>query len=158
MPYSSMASLPLSLTDCMGTAEAQFWIGVHGAVIGERNRILLLRRAPTMLYCPGHWDLPGGHLTHDENFDECLHREIAEETGLQVELGPLLGINKANDGPYVQMIFACRMKPPFRQIKLRPEEHDAAQWINAAQIDQVSPLIPYLDAILARGMLDHIIF
>jgi 8-oxo-dGTP diphosphatase len=82
----------------MGVIEAQFWIGVHGAIIGEDRRILLLRRAPAMLYRPRHWDLPGGHLALVEDIHECLHREIREETGLEVERGPLLGLNKANDG------------------------------------------------------------
>ena len=142
----------------MGVIEAQFWIGVHGAIIGEDRRILLLRRAPTMLYRPGHWDLPGGHLSLNEDIHECLHREIREETGLEVELGPLLGINKANDGPYVQMIFGCRPKPPIRDLRLQPQEHDAAQWIPIAQMRQLPRLIPYLSAIVSRGMLDQIDF
>jgi len=39
-------------------AEQQFWIGVHG-VIEDRGKILVLRRAPSMIYKPGAWDLPG---------------------------------------------------------------------------------------------------
>lgn len=142
----------------MPAIEAQFWIGVHGAIIGEGGRILLLRRAPTMLYRPGHWDLPGGHLALHEDIHECLHREIAEETGFEVELGPLLGLNKATDRPYVQMIFECRPKPPLRELRLQPQEHDAAQWVTVAQMPQLSRLIPYLSAILSRGMLDRIDF
>ena len=136
--------------------EAQFWIGVHGVIIGEEDRILLLRRAPNMLYRPGHWDLPGGHLAIDENIDECLHREIAEETGLEVQLGSLLGLNKANDGPYVQMFFGCRPKQSVSEIKLQPREHDGARWLTVTQIRQLPQLIPYLSAILGRGMLDSI--
>ena len=142
----------------MAVEEAQFWIGVHGVIVGEGGRILLLRRAPTMLYRPGHWDLPGGHLALNEEIHECLHREIAEETGLAVEAGPLLGLNKAVDGPYVQLIFECRPKPPLRAIKLRPNEHDAAQWITVAHMRRLSGLIPYLSAILSRGILDRIEF
>jgi 8-oxo-dGTP diphosphatase len=142
----------------MEESEAQFWIGVHGAIVDDDNRILLLRRAPNMRYRPGHWDLPGGHLARNEDIHECLHREIFEETGLEVELGPLLGLNKANDGPYVQMIFGCRPKPPLRELKLHPHEHDAAQWITVAAMRQLSRLIPYLSAILSRGMLDGIEF
>ncbi len=142
----------------MGVVETQFWIGVHGAIIGEGGRLLLLRRAPTMAYRPGHWDLPGGHLRAHEEIHECLLREIAEETGLDVEIGPLLGLNKANDGPYVQTIFACRAKQPICEIRLQPNEHDAAQWITIAQMRKIPRLIPYLAAILGRGMLDRIEF
>jgi 8-oxo-dGTP diphosphatase len=141
----------------MSTIEAQFWIGVHGVIINEGGCILVLRRAPAMLYRPGYWDLPGGHLALDEDIHECLHREVAEETGLAVELGPLLGLNKAKDGPYVQMIFGCRPKS-VRELRLRPQEHDAAQWITVAQMRQLPRLIPYLSAILNRGMLDRLEF
>ena len=40
-------------------AEVRFYVGVHG-VIANRGRMLVLRRAPTMRYAPGAWDLPGG--------------------------------------------------------------------------------------------------
>jgi 8-oxo-dGTP diphosphatase len=141
-----------------GGLEAQFWIGVHGVIVGEGGRLLLLRRAPAMLYRPGHWDLPGGHLTLNEDIHECLHREIAEETGLAVQLGPLLGLNKASDGPYVQMIFSCRPRESPRELRLRPHEHDAAQWITLAELRQLPRLIPYLSSILSRGILDHVEF
>jgi 8-oxo-dGTP diphosphatase len=140
----------------MAEAEAQFWIGVHGAITGQGGRILLLRRAASMVYRPGHWDLPGGHLALHEDIHECLHREIAEETGFEVELGSLLGLNKANDGPYVQMIFQCKPKWPLHEPRLRPQEHDAAQWMTVAEMRRLSPLIPYLSAILGRGLLDRI--
>lgn len=142
----------------IGTIEAQFWIGVHGVIVDEDGRILVLRRAPAMLYRPGHWDLPGGHLAIDEDIHECLHREVAEETGLAVELGPLLGLNKASDGPYVQMIFECRPKESIREVRLRAHEHEAAQWIKIAELRQLPRLIPYLSAILSRGILDRIEF
>jgi 8-oxo-dGTP pyrophosphatase MutT (NUDIX family) len=99
--------------------------------MGDGGRILLLRRAPAMLYRPGHWDLPGGHLALEEDIHECLHREIAEETGFEVQLGPLLGLIKANAGPYIQMIFGCRPRPPSRELRLQPNEHDAAQWLTS---------------------------
>ena len=33
-----------------------------------------------MIYKPGAWDLPGGHLAANETFEEGLAREVAEET------------------------------------------------------------------------------
>jgi 8-oxo-dGTP pyrophosphatase MutT (NUDIX family) len=138
----------------MSVGETQFWIGVHGVIARADGRILVLRRAPEMLYRPGHWDLPGGHLALKEEIHQCLLREIIEETSLEVEVGPLLGLNKASDGPYVQMIFFCRPKSDVCEVKLLPQEHDAAQWVSIAELHRVYPLIPYLAAILSRGMLD----
>lgn len=36
------------------------------------------------------WELPGGRIEHGESSAECLQREIAEELGLQVQVGTLL--------------------------------------------------------------------
>jgi 8-oxo-dGTP diphosphatase len=140
----------------MEIREAQFWIGVHAVIVGQGGRILLLHRAPAVLYRPAHWDLPGGHLANDEDIHQCLHREVAEETGLTVEVGPLLGLNKANDGPYVQVFFGCLPKVSLCEVRLQPHEHDAARWITIAELRQLPKLIPYLSSILSRGMLDRI--
>jgi 8-oxo-dGTP diphosphatase len=135
-------------------AEAQFWIGVHG-VIANAGKILVLRRAQSMVYKPGHWDLPGGHLALGETFEQCLTREIAEETSLNIMTGALLGLNQAIDGPYVQLIFACTA-PSFAPIKLQPWEHDDARWLSIDEIVLMDRLIPYLARIVGRGMLDHL--
>jgi len=135
-------------------AEAQFWIGVHG-VISAGGRILILRRASSMAYKPGCWDLPGGHLTLGETFEQCLVREIAEETSLRITPGPLLGLNQAADGPYVQLIFACTSASQG-PIELQPCEHDGASWLTLDEIASMSCLIPYLERIMIRGMLNHL--
>jgi 8-oxo-dGTP diphosphatase len=141
----------------MGAAqivEAQFWVGVHGA-IANRARILVLRRADCMSYKPGLWDLPGGHLALGESFENCLLREIKEETGLEVSVGRLLGIHKIESEPYLQTLYVCRLTI-YRPIKLRPDEHVEARWVSAAELAQLET-IPYLDAILKRGLLKGLI-
>ncbi|MGA2410381.1 MAG: NUDIX hydrolase [Candidatus Binataceae bacterium] len=135
-------------------AEAQFWIGVHG-VIERAGEILILRRDRSMIYKPGSWDLPGGHLALDETFEECLMREVGEETSLQVTIGRLLGLNRALDGPYVQIIFACTVNGPDR-IELQAGEHDAAQWLPVTALTAMTGLIPYLERIVSRGLLDYL--
>jgi ADP-ribose pyrophosphatase YjhB (NUDIX family) len=136
-------------------AEAQFWIGVHG-VIAEDGRVLVLRRAPHTVYRPGHWDLPGGHLAVNESIEQCLLREVAEETGLNVEIERMIGLNKAPAGPWVQMLYACRTNRGRGDLRLSPEEHDDARWATVAEIRELDNLIPYLDAVLRRGLLDYL--
>lgn len=134
-------------------AETQFWIGVHGIVV-ERGRLLVLRRAARMSYRAGHWDLPGGHLALNESVEECLAREVAEETGLAIEIERALGLYKAPSEPYLQALFACRPAQGRGEVVLRPDEHIESRWVTLAELNRMERLIPYLEGMIRRGMLD----
>lgn len=136
-------------------SESQFWIGIHG-VIEERGRLLVLRRALTSTYRPGSWDLPGGHLAAVESFEECLRREVSEETGLEIEIERMLGLRKAVGGPYVQLFYACRALNPASALVLQPEEHMESRWVTVDELTAIGELIPYLDYVIRGGMLSHI--
>jgi 8-oxo-dGTP pyrophosphatase MutT (NUDIX family) len=135
-------------------AEVQFWIGVHG-VVTNGHKLLVLRRSETMAYKPGHWDLPGGHLALDESFEECLMREVEEETGLKVEIGPLLALIRRPSEPFVQALYSCRPSSatPVSEIRLRPDEHSEARWVTANELHTLSPLIPYLEQLVHCDLL-----
>jgi 8-oxo-dGTP diphosphatase len=134
-------------------AEQQFYVGVHG-VIASRGRMLVLKRAPVMAYRPGNWDLPGGHLALGESFDDCLLREVKEETALDVAIDRMLGFHSMVSEPYLQAIYACRLTV-FQTVKLRADEHVEHRWVTLDELASLE-LIPYLAAILKRGMLSHV--
>jgi ADP-ribose pyrophosphatase YjhB (NUDIX family) len=62
---------------------------VAALVVDADARLLLGRRAfePDV----GLWDTIGGFLDEDEDAVEALHREVREETGLEVEIGDFVG-------------------------------------------------------------------
>ena len=134
-------------------AEQQFYVGIHG-VIANRGRILVLKRAPVMPYRPGSWDLPGGHLSLGESFEDCLLREIKEETGLDVAIDRLLGLHSMVSEPYLQAFYSCRLTV-FQKVRLRPDEHVEHRWNTPDELASLE-LIPYLAAIMKRGMLSYV--
>ena len=78
------------------------------AVIVQTDQgVLLLRRAQKDL-AHGKWILPGGHVDRGEVVPEAAMREVAEETGLQVELEKLLGIYSYQDHPWVLVVYTAR--------------------------------------------------
>jgi ADP-ribose pyrophosphatase YjhB (NUDIX family) len=85
-------------------------IAVSAAIFRD-GRILLVRRARS----PGKglYSLPGGRVEFGESLHAALHREVAEETGLTIEIVELAGWREvlptaAGGGHYLIMSFAAR--------------------------------------------------
>ncbi|MGH9081370.1 MAG: NUDIX hydrolase [Acidimicrobiales bacterium] len=66
-------------------------VAAYGVCRREDGHVLLVRAAP-ILTVAGQWFLPGGGLEHGEEPVAGLQREFAEETGLEVDVGSLLGV------------------------------------------------------------------
>lgn len=64
-------------------------VGV-GAVVVDEGRIVLVRRRFEPL--AGRWSLPGGALEVGETLETGVAREILEETGLAVRVGPVIEV------------------------------------------------------------------
>jgi ADP-ribose pyrophosphatase YjhB (NUDIX family) len=64
-------------------------VGV-GAVIIDAGKVVLVKRRFEPL--AGQWSLPGGRLELGETLEAGLAREMLEETGLVVEVGPVVDV------------------------------------------------------------------
>ncbi len=60
-----------------------------GAIAVDDGRLLMIRRGQSPA-C-GDWSVPGGRVEAGETLAEALVREVAEETGLEVVCGDLVG-------------------------------------------------------------------
>lgn len=64
-------------------------VRVTAAVIAREGRVLLAKR-PEGGRHPGAWEFPGGKVEPGESLGECVAREMAEEMGVRVSVGPVL--------------------------------------------------------------------
>jgi len=112
-------------------------VGV-GAVIFDGDCVLLVKRGREPL--KGQWSLPGGAVDVGETLDQAIAREVKEETGLDVEAGPVVEvvdrIHRDASGRveyhFVIVDYLCRL----RGGALVPaSDADAAAWVKVAEIE-----------------------
>jgi 8-oxo-dGTP diphosphatase len=79
-----------------------------GAIVrDDAGRLLVVRRG----HAPAEWlwSLPGGRIEHGESAAEAAAREVREETGLDVDVGPVLITAVIADGTYRVQDFGARV-------------------------------------------------
>jgi 8-oxo-dGTP diphosphatase len=81
-----------------------FRIGVFALIFNDEGRILLGHRRDV-----DWWNLPGGGMEAGETVDEALCREVREETGMEVEVGQLVGVYSKPQKQEVVLAFRCRV-------------------------------------------------
>jgi len=77
-------------------------VSVAGLVTNDNGQILLVK-SPWR-----GWEYPGGLIEPGETFQEALHREIREESGVEVEITGFVGICKNVEKNIVNIDFTCR--------------------------------------------------
>lgn len=70
-------------------------IAVGGFVLNTENKLLLIRGDKWN----GVYVVPGGHVEFGETLEEALHRELQEETGLEITNPVFLGVQEAVQDP-----------------------------------------------------------
>lgn len=61
-------------------------IGAYGVCLDARGHVLLVQARPHISVIGGWWVLPGGGVEHGEHPERAVVREVAEETGLLVQV------------------------------------------------------------------------
>lgn len=120
---------------------ARPFVGV-GAVIWREEEVLMIRQEKYTALPNDFWTLPGGAQKLGETVLEALEREIKEETGLEVRVGPLVDI--------VDAIFpdgTGRIKYHYTLLDYRCEwvagearagsDAKAVRWIPFTKIDSI---------------------
>jgi 8-oxo-dGTP diphosphatase len=118
---------------------------VAGALVDDLDhpqRLLAARRA-TPASLAGRWEFPGGKVDPGESVEEALHRELREELGVRVGVGPeLVG---PDDGAWILSTRYVMRLWLVEVVSGVPEplvEHDEVRWLAPGEWLEV----PWLDS------------
>jgi 8-oxo-dGTP diphosphatase len=129
-------------------------IAVYGVCRDDEGRILLARASPAITL-QGRWFLPGGGVHHGEVPIDSLTREIEEESGLAVSVGPLLDVlsdvRTIPDGTSLHTVRVIYRVASWSGT-LRPEvggTTDAVGWFTPEEVRGM-PLAHYVQLVVDR--------
>jgi ADP-ribose pyrophosphatase YjhB (NUDIX family) len=116
-------------------------VSVAAAIIDDQGRFLAIRRADN-----GSWEPPGGVLELDESIEDGLIREVAEETGLNVEPVALTGVYKNMRRGIVALVFRCRI---VSESQAQSPEVAEMRWLPVSDLSRMTDAyrVRLLDAV-----------
>lgn len=116
-------------------------------IVDTEGRVLLLRRSTASKHNSGKWEFPGGKNDSGEEMEVTLHREVAEETGLTIELGRVLGAAESalTDRRIAYLFLEGRRLAGSVRLS---EEHDAFTWVPRRELPACD-LCPQFTAVAA---------
>jgi mutator protein MutT len=112
------------------------FVGVGGVILDGDRVVLIRRRFPPLA---GEWSLPGGIVEVGETLEACVAREMLEETGLHVDVGPVIDVfdRITRDAAgrveyhYVLVDYLCRAIGGGLSAG---SDADAAEWVAIADL------------------------
>ncbi len=123
-----------------------------GAVVTDgEGRLLMIKRG----HEPGAglWSIPGGRIEPGETDTEALVREMLEETGLTVQVGPLIG-SVQRPGLHGAVIDIRDYAATVIGGTLRPGDDAAdARWVDMAEMGSLEITDGLIEALTSWGVL-----
>lgn len=102
-------------------------------IIKHKGKVLLLKRALTKKHSPGLWEFAGGFLHEGETTEDCIVREVKEETRLD---GKVVRRGKAFEtedqwGKWIVIPHLISVKSG--KVK-KSREHTECRWISVKDV------------------------
>jgi 8-oxo-dGTP diphosphatase len=128
-------------------------VGV-GGVVTRDGRALIIRRGHEPR--KGEWSLPGGLVELGERLIDAVRREIEEETGLDVEVGPMVEtfdrVHRDPEGRvrfhFVIVDYLCVARSG---TAVAGSDAEAVAWVTSEELDAYG-VNPHAAAVIRKGL------
>ena len=126
-------------------------VGVGALIVDPHGQVFLARRGRLAKNERGLWEFPGGSVEFGETLAQALQREMLEEYGIQIQVGPLLDVFDhilPDEGQHwVSPTYLCEIVSGEPRI-LEPEKCSETGWFSLDEI-------PADLTVITRNNLEH---
>lgn len=104
-------------------------------VVIERDGRVLLGKRAAWTRSPGAWSFPAGFVERGEVVEAAAIREVAEETGLAIELGPILGVFSEPGETVVLLVYPATA---FTDTPVAGDDLTELDWFLPAELPELA--------------------
>jgi 8-oxo-dGTP diphosphatase len=106
-------------------------------IVTRGSDILLVKRGKDPF--EGSYALPGGFLEYGERLEDCVVREVLEETGLKTSISGLVGVYSAPDrDPRGHFVTAVYHLQPISGVVKAGDDASTAEWVSMDKLPKLA--------------------
>ena len=120
-----------------------------GVAVVDGQRVLLVEKSIGPF--AGKWGVPGGKVELGETRIQAAHREVREETGLEIEVGDVIWVGESigpGDPPAWHFTIVDFVATPIGGALQPGDDASDARWVSLDEMVRL-PLIPLMEQIVA---------
>ena len=99
-------------------------LGAAAVILDADDRVFLVQHS----YGRRNWELPGGGRKANESMEQTVHRELREETGVEVVIERLSGVYYQPHIDHHHFVFLCHVTPGSQASANSPEILTCGYW------------------------------
>lgn len=113
-------------------AKKEVRVGVAIIWNNDHSRILIDKRLPKGEF-GGFWEFPGGKLEENENIVECIHREVREELGIEIDVQDHLVTVEQSYGDHFSLYLIVHQASHISG-EIQPLECEETKWVKVSEL------------------------